>query len=157
MIYRDPKCVFVAKDGPSANMIAGLLTGAGFPAQVMNEATLGGFEGLTGWVPGYSHKGMEVWVIDPDHVEPAKKLLEEETKTAEEQKRKREQRTGTVTAVCEECGKSSEWPASEMGTTQDCPHCGEYMDVPDPDENWDDVDFGSEDGDTEDKKPTDPG
>ena len=33
-----------------------------------------------------------------------------------------------------------------MGKTEVCPHCGQYMDVPDPDENWDDVDFGGEAG-----------
>ena len=39
MIYRDPMCVFVGKDGPTANLIVGLLRGVGYPAQVMNEAT----------------------------------------------------------------------------------------------------------------------
>jgi hypothetical protein len=142
MIYRDPKCVFVASDSASANLIAGLLTGAGFPAQVMNEATMGGFEGITGLMPGYSHKGMEVWVVDPAHVEPATKFLEQEMKTVEAEKEKRANRTGTVTAVCEECGKSSEWPATAMGTTETCPHCHKYMDIVDPDDDWSGVDFG---------------
>ena len=66
-----------------------------------------------------------------------------------EREAKRASRTGTVTAVCEDCGKESEWPATAMGTTQTCPHCHCYMDVPDPDENWDDVDFGSEEPDNE--------
>ena len=38
-----------------------------------------------------------------------------------------------------------------MGTIQDCPQCGQYMDVPDPDENWDDVDFTAESEDDESK------
>ena len=54
-------------------------------------------------------------------------------------------RTGTVTVACEDCGKSSDWPATAMGTTEVCPHCAGYMDVPDPDEDWSDVDFGTED------------
>ena len=40
---------------------------------------------------------------------------------------KRAARTGTVTAMCEECGKPSEWPASSMGTTEVCPHCTAYL------------------------------
>ncbi|MCE9565931.1 MAG: DUF2007 domain-containing protein [Planctomycetes bacterium] len=150
MIYRDPKCVFVAKDGASANLIAGVLIGAGFPAEVMNEATLGGFEGITGLVPGFSHKGVEVWVTDPAHVDPAKQFLEEEMKTIEAEKQKRDARTGTVTVACEECGKSSDWPANAMGTTEVCPHCTAYMDIPDPDDQWADVDFG--DAEEEDEK-----
>jgi hypothetical protein len=149
MIYRDPKCVFVGKDGASANMIAGILDGAGFPAQVMNEATLGGFEGITGLVPGFSHKGVEVWVLNPEHAEPAKAFLDEEIKAAEAEKARRASRTGTVTATCEDCGKASEWPAGTMGTTEICPHCGGYMDIPDPDEDWSDVDFGAEEGEEE--------
>jgi hypothetical protein len=152
MIYRDPKCVFVGNDSASANLILGLLEGAGFPAQVMNEATLGGFEGVTGLVPGFSHKGLEVWVTNPDHAEPAKKFIEEEMKAAEVERQKRATRTGTVTAVCEDCGKSSEWPAAVMGTTEICPHCSGYMDIPDPDEDWSDVDFGEEEGEEEAKE-----
>ena len=29
-----------------------------------------------------------------------------------------------------------------MGTTEVCPHCAGYMDIPDPDDDWSDVDFG---------------
>jgi len=149
MIYRDPKCVFVGKDGASANLIAGILIGAGFPAEVMNEATLGGFEGITGLVPGYSHKGVEVWVVDPGHIEPAKQLLDEEMKTIDAAKEKRANRTGTISAECEECGRASDWPAPSMGTTETCPHCGAYMDIPDPDDEWSDVDFGASEEDDE--------
>jgi hypothetical protein len=33
-----------------------------------------------------------------------------------------------------------------MGTTEVCRHCGGYMDIPDPDEDWSDVDFGEPEG-----------
>jgi hypothetical protein len=56
----------------------------------------------------------------------------------------RAQRSGTVTATCEECGKPSDWPATSMGKTETCPHCHKYMDIPDPDDDWSGVDFGSE-------------
>ena len=34
-----------------------------------------------------------------------------------------------ITAECEECGSSSEFPASQDGTTQNCPKCYAFMDV----------------------------
>lgn len=155
MISRDPKCVFVADNSTTAGMICGMLDAAGFPAQVMSEATMGGLEGVTWMAPGVSLKGMEVWVKDAAHIDPAKKFLEEEAKAAQEQKDKRAARTGTITATCEDCGKPSDWPATAMGTTELCPHCQGYMDIPDPDDDWSGVDFGTDedenDGEKEDK------
>jgi hypothetical protein len=70
----------------------------------------------------------------------------------------RSNRTGTVTAVCEECGKSSEWPATIMGTTETCPHCAAYMDIPDPDDDWAEVDVGeAEEADKAEEEPEDKG
>lgn len=137
MIYRDPKCVYVADSPAMAGMVAGWLSGRGFAVEVMSEATLGGFEGLTWIVPGISLRGLEVWVLDEGQAEPARALLAEQAQEIAALRSARAERTGTVTATCEECGQASEFPASQMGTTQDCPRCGRYMDVPDPDENWD--------------------
>src|SRR5262245_42468775 len=36
-----------------------------------------------------------------------------------------------VEAVCEECGKRSEFPVALRGTVQSCPHCGASLDVGD--------------------------
>jgi hypothetical protein len=33
-----------------------------------------------------------------------------------------------------------------MGTTETCPHCTGYMDIPDPDDDWSGVDFGDPEG-----------
>ncbi|MEO1524677.1 MAG: hypothetical protein AAFX06_04535 [Planctomycetota bacterium] len=49
-----------------------------------------------------------------------------------------------ITATCEECGQSSQFPAKQNGTTQTCPKCRAYMDVGTDD--WpDDFDFGEAD------------
>ncbi len=141
MPERDARCVFVAADEGSADMIAGILTAGGFPAQVANRGTGWAFAGVPGVGDSGTDSGFEVWVVDAAHVDAAKKLLAEEVESADAARRKREELTGTVSAVCEECGKSSDWPANLMGTTQDCPHCQSFLDVPDPDENWDGVDF----------------
>ena len=36
--------------------------------------------------------------------------------------------------ACEECGKEMSHPVSDIGTVQQCPHCGEYVDVPEDDQ-----------------------
>lgn len=38
---------------------------------------------------------------------------------------------GRIMVVCEECGKTSWFPVSQRGTTQDCPFCYAFVDVGD--------------------------
>jgi hypothetical protein len=134
MTYRDPKCVHVDHNLARARLIAGWLGGHGIPADVMDEMTLGGFEGLVSILPAkLSFRGVEVWVIDPADADRARQLLAD--KAAEIQAKK--SRTGTVEARCEDCGRSSTFPAAQQGSIQNCPHCGAMVDVPDPDGEWD--------------------
>jgi hypothetical protein len=134
MIYRDPKCVHADNNLAKARLIAGWLESQGIPADVMDEMTLGGFEGLVSILPSkLSIRGVEVWVIDPADADRARQLLAERA----EELAAKASRTGTVEAACEECGAVSAFPAAEQGTIQNCPRCGASMDVPDPDEDWD--------------------
>jgi Putative prokaryotic signal transducing protein len=135
MYYRDPKCVYVEGESVArANLVVGWLAARGIAAEVMNEMTLGGFEGLTAILPQkLSLRGVEVWVKDPADADRARQLLAD--RDAEMQAKAN--REGTVQADCEECGRTATFPAAEQGTIQDCPHCGATMDVPDPDEEWD--------------------
>lgn len=49
-----------------------------------------------------------------------------------------------IDSECEECGVTSEFPAAQNGTTQNCPKCNSYMDVGSFD--WpDDFDYGGDD------------
>jgi hypothetical protein len=130
MIHRDVKCVFVGSDMASAVVTASYLSSVGIPARVMDQMTLGGFEGLTAWWPGVSLRGVEVWVDNPVQIEEARRLLAEH-KAELEQKRAAAPRTEPVEVVCEECGKTSTYPPKEYGTTQVCRHCGAYVDVGD--------------------------
>lgn len=149
MTDRDPRCVFVTEEHTTAVALAEYLTGKGFPAEVAPAAPIG----QTGDSLGFSEAappGLEVRVSDPARAADARELLAEHAEVVEQARaaaKRRAERTGTVSATCEECGAASDWEAAEMGTTQDCPHCGAYMDVPDPDESWDGVDFGEGDGD----------
>jgi Putative prokaryotic signal transducing protein len=135
MYYRDPKCVFVEGESLArANLVVGWLAGHGIAAEVMNELTYGGFEGLTAMLPGkLSLRGIEVWVTDPADADRARQLLAQQAAEVEA----KANRTGMVEATCEECGTPSTFPAAEQGTIQDCRHCGAMIDVPDPEGEWD--------------------
>lgn len=146
---RDPRCVHVAPDLRSADLIAAWLGEKGFKCETVppeNPAAPPDGIGLTEHAP----PGVEIRVIDVDEAGKARDLIADQIEAVKAIRSMQERRAalgGTVTAVCEECGKSSEWPAADMGTTQDCPHCMKYMDIPDPEDDWGDVDFGTEDGD----------
>jgi len=131
---RDPRCVFVAHKMSEAVVVASALNQQGFPAQVMDEATLGGLAGLTGWVPGVSITGVEVWVLDLDRVRDAVAFLAE----AEATRAAVADEPGEPLVVdCDECGAKLTFPAQMRGTCQDCPECGAFVDVGmEDDEEW---------------------
>ncbi len=142
MISRDQRCVYVVDNFADGGLVVALLGEEGIEAEIINSATLGGLEGVASMAPRAGIKGMEVWVHDLAKVEPAKQILEERFEQVRSLRAQREARTGTIDAACEECGRSSTFPASQGGTVQDCPYCQKYMDVPDPDDEWD-QDFGT--------------
>lgn len=131
LINRDRRCVFVANNMAAAVVTATWLTEKGLPAQVMDQMTLGGLEGLTALAPGISARGVEVWVDNPDHIPDASKLLAEHAASIAQRETEAQLRA-PVEVVCEECGKKNLFPANQIGTVQDCPHCGEYLDIEEP-------------------------
>ena len=143
----DPRVVHVAPDLRLAGVLAAWFGEKGFPCEVVvpeHPAEAPDGIGLT----AAAAPGVEVRVIDVDQAQAAKDTLAEYLEFdagLRQLRERRASRTGTVSATCEECGKASEWPAVDMGSTQECPHCARYMDIPDPDDDWSDVDFGSED------------
>ncbi len=135
MIYRDPRCVHVADSPAVAELVASWLQGQGIEARVMDQSTLGGLEGLTIWSStGVSARGIEVWVLDPEQAPRALELLAE--REAERVARRESADVGPVAAVCEECGLTTTFPGAQRGTTQQCPHCAAYLDVPGGEEEW---------------------
>ena len=66
--------------------------------------------------------------VERSHLERAKELLQQFERQRHE-RRKDLENADPVTSECEDCGESSEFPASQDGTTQNCPKCGAYMDV----------------------------
>jgi hypothetical protein len=121
MLYRDPKCVFVADTIFQADIVAAWLDGHGIRAEVMNREMMSGLvssatSGLT---------GVEVWVLDTEQAAEAIRLLGDRAVELATMKP-----SGPPLEVeCEECGEISAFPAQERGTVQTCPHCRAYIDV----------------------------
>lgn len=141
----DPRAVLVTDNAKVAETVINWLVSEGIAAEVFVPPPKVTSDPLTGMTEGTPVEEFEVRVTDPGKAEDAKKLLGDAQRAAalRDIREKRSQRTGNVTAVCEDCNKSSEWPAAAMGTTEVCPHCQGYMDIPDPDDDhWSDVDFG---------------
>lgn len=146
---RDPRTVFVADSPRLADAVIRVLAANDIPAELAPIAPV-----ETSALTGESSAPQEypILVADPAKIDDARSLLARAEQYPEVRAvlERRAGRSGTVEATCEDCGKSSTWPATAMGTTEVCPHCGNYMDVPDPDDTeWSDVDFGSPEGDDE--------
>jgi hypothetical protein len=137
---RDPRCVFVSHNMSEAVVTAAWLNERGVPAEVMSQATLGGLEGLTGWAPGVSLRGIEVWVDKAEDVPAARDLLVQHEAVLAERARAAEA-AGPIQVHCEECDQSSVFPPSQIGSIQDCPHCGAYIDVEAPGSDTDGEDY----------------
>jgi hypothetical protein len=133
MINRDPRCVFVAGSAAEAAVVANWLEHEGVTAQVMDTMTLGGLDGLNAWT-GISARGIEVWVLREELVERGRQLLAEH-KDIQSAAVAEEAARGNVSARCEECGRVSVFPGDRRGKTEDCPHCGSYLDVPEQGED----------------------
>ena len=144
MISRDSRCVYVADHQHEVALVLALLREDGIEGNAANSATLGGLEGVTGWVPRAGTKGIEIWVNDLSEADKARTLLAQRMAEVQEVRTARQTRTGTVDVTCPKCEQTSAFPAAEQGTVQSCPKCSAYIDIPDPDDatEWPD-DFGT--------------
>lgn len=127
MISRDSKCVYVGNSVSEATVVANWLEHQGIDTQVMDSLTHGGLEGLAAWT-GASSRGIELWVSDPEDADHARELIEQHGEF-QAQAEVANERKEPVLAFCEECGQSATFRSELLGSIQDCPHCGRYMDV----------------------------
>lgn len=151
MAQPNPETVFLAENIKLAEAVIQLLASNGIAAEAFASTAQTESEPITGMSEVAPIEQLEIRVSDPTKAAAARDLLStaENAAAVRAIREKRMQRTGTVTAVCEECGKSSEWPADTMGTTDTCPHCEAYLDIPDPDDDWSGVDFGQPEDENE--------
>lgn len=148
-MHRDAKCVYVANSPGEADVVALWLAEQSFPTRVMNMSTLGGLPGLTPFSPlAIGAGGIEVWVLDEARAPLAKQLLDEHSESLAKQSTAAAQQGAPIEVHCEECGRTAQFPAKERGSVQECPHCGEYLDVGESGEETPEV--GSADRDSDD-------
>ena len=124
-MQRDLTCVYRAVDVAEADIVAAWLDDQGITAHVTNRNPA-----MNLYVPSVvSPKGIEVCVVDPAQAERARVLVLEHL---EHRKEKTDEPAmgRTIESVCEECGKASRFPFEQRGTVQTCPHCRQYLDVP---------------------------
>jgi hypothetical protein len=142
----NPDTVFVADNIKAAEALIQFLASHDIAAEVFTDPTQTISEPITGMSEVSPAESFAIRVAIPEKAIEARKLIADVANAAimEGIREKRKQRTGTVSAVCEECGKSSDWSAELMGTVATCPNCGAYMDIPDPEDDWSGVDFGED-------------
>jgi len=141
----DPQTVFLAENTQVADAVVALLASAGIPAEIVvppPQAIVEPLPGVTAMAD--PPDSIEVRITNPAQLADARGLIDSAISAGVVKaiREKRASRTGSVTAQCEECGQPSEWPATAMGTTETCPHCLAYLDVPDPDDEWANIDVG---------------
>ena len=67
--------------------------------------------------------------VSVDDVDAARRVLESYD-AAKRKERKPPQDAAPIEFECEECGRKIAFPAHRRGGVEICPHCGEYVDVP---------------------------
>ena len=140
MALRDPFAAYNAASNVEAHLVCGLLLDAEIDAVVIEDVSQVGV-----WLGGTVseiHKP-QVWIERAD-IERARPVLTDyDRRNADRRAAERgEGEIGPpVEVVCEECGKRSEFPATQTGTVQSCPHCRAFVDVGDDEEieGWDET------------------
>ena len=143
MAISDPVAAFTAGSNVEAQFVCGLLHDAGLAAEVMADESLAGV-----WVGGTMagiHKP-QVWIERADFAVAQKIVADYERRTAGRRAAGQAASPGPpIEVICEQCGKRSEFPAAQLGTVQDCPHCSAYVDVGDDAgiEDWGEAEEGN--------------
>ena len=135
MALKDPVAVYTADENIEAESVRIFLVEQGVEA-FANEDVSNIFAGL----PGIEEQ--QVWV-DRSDVTRAKELLANMTiRPCRRLLRVTLCNQPMMDVVCEECGKTSQFPVTLLGSIQDCPHRGAYVDVGEVDDagEWDDED-----------------
>ncbi|MFK7820229.1 MAG: hypothetical protein AB8G99_16020 [Planctomycetaceae bacterium] len=136
MEIEEPVVGYIAESNIEATLLQHFLAERDIQSHVIVDNSLVG-ESLWGRTTLHRPK---LWVSKQNLERGHEFLIEfEATKSA------RDQATainGNIPVVCDACGKTTNFPASLRGNTENCPHCGNFVDIGEPDETWNGVDFG---------------
>ncbi|HEX3602330.1 MAG TPA: hypothetical protein VHU84_19405 [Lacipirellulaceae bacterium] len=142
MAISNPVAVYNAENNAEAQMLCNFLEANGVEAYVTRDESVVGLWTF-GTLPEI-HKP-QVWV-DRASIDPTAPLLAEYER---ERARRRasqspsESKGEPIAVLCEDCGKTSSFAASQRGTVQDCSHCGSFVDV---EEGDDEAEWWNEEG-----------
>jgi ribosomal protein S27E len=132
MELKKPVAVYTAASNLEAHYLSEMLQSEGIEAAVIEDESRAGVW-MFGLLPQI-HKP-KIWVEGVD-AERARALI-----LAEERRRQEPQGGGVgpfIAVVCEECRKTTMFPAEENGRVGTCSHCGEFVDVgEDESATWD--------------------
>jgi hypothetical protein len=120
-------CVYRAASVEEADIIVAWLAERSVQAFVKDRHAIGTIYLAFAAAP----KGVEVCVLDPAQAGEARKLLQ--MHFDELSHRPQPVPPGKVfRAVCEECGRPTDFPSELYGSVQTCPNCRANMDVNEP-------------------------
>src|SRR6266849_5354291 len=129
MALRDPVAVYNAANNVEAHLLRNALRNSGIEAFVTEDISQVG-TWVLGLIPEI-HKP-QVWVERAD-IERVKPILDDYERRAAELRgagsQNELQAEPEIAIVCEECGQRSAFPAFQLGSVQQCQHCGAYVDV----------------------------
>jgi hypothetical protein len=128
MALKDPIAAYNAANNVEAELICNALNESGIEAHLTEHlSTVGGW--ALGVLPEIFKP--QVWIerADADRAGPI--LAEFERRTAElrSQQPALENSDQSIVVICDECGGSVTFPATQMGSVQECTHCGAFVDV----------------------------
>ncbi len=138
MSRKDPRSVFTSDDHAAAEFVAEWLGKQGIDSELITHIKESDGVGLTPFSDSQSTSHMEVFVKNIDDVETVKKLIVENQESILQEAKKRDETTPEkIAVVCDHCGKTAVYPGTMQGTVQECPYCGEYLDVPGGEDEFD--------------------
>jgi hypothetical protein len=137
MAITNPISAYNAENNAEAHLLCNYLEQNGIEAHATLDESLAGYWSF-GILPEI-HKP-QVWIDKSNAAAAAVLLAQYETDLARRRtdRAAKESNSSPIDAVCEDCGKSTTFPASKNGTVQDCSHCGAFMDVGDAPEEFSD-------------------
>ena len=124
MEFKQPVKLYTDATNVEAHMIVAMLHANGIPAQAVEDQS-----GVSLWMGGTISQfhAPNIWA-DKSTSEEATRLIRQ----FEDDKREHANPgagKGEIQVECEECGKTTMFPDTLIGTTQNCSHCDAFIDV----------------------------
>ena len=135
MDLKAPLVAYIAESDIEASQVAQLLVENDVPAHAEEDVSVVGL-----WAFGklsQIHKP-RVWIATADKDRAFGLLSDYEREKVSRTQKSRAGDADSIAVACEDCGKSTDFPARFIGTVQECRHCRAHVDVGEFDWPYDD-------------------